>query len=85
MYQEDQDNINTWLNDPSNDLDNNTILVSGEYEEVNTFVEVEHNKEDDDNEGVEGKAERQRKMQKKTMIMTVMILQMWTMKMSLPV
>ncbi|EOY00619.1 Uncharacterized protein TCM_010503 [Theobroma cacao] len=47
-----EDNINTQFDDPSNDLDNNTILVSGEYEEVNTFVEVKHNEKDDDDEGV---------------------------------
>ncbi|EOY00478.1 Uncharacterized protein TCM_010363 [Theobroma cacao] len=54
---ENEDNPNTQFDDPSNDLDNNTILVSSEYEKINMFVEVEHSEDDDDDEGVKGQEE----------------------------
>ncbi|XP_017972544.1 PREDICTED: ciliogenesis-associated TTC17-interacting protein [Theobroma cacao] len=53
VYQKDEASFNTQFDDLFHDLDNNTILVSGEYEEVNAFVDVKHNEKDDVDEGVE--------------------------------
>ncbi|XP_017974552.1 PREDICTED: uncharacterized protein LOC108661604 [Theobroma cacao] len=55
MYQEDEVSFNSPFDHTLIDLNNNTFFVSGEYEEVNMFVDVEHNEKDEEDDEVEGK------------------------------
>ncbi|EOY26628.1 Uncharacterized protein TCM_028517 [Theobroma cacao] len=59
VYQKDEVSFNSQFDHSSIDLDNNTILLTSEYEEDNMVVDVEHNEEDDKAEGVKDEIEEE--------------------------